>query len=303
MLLILFLQSVFSLAFVIYKKSLLYAPPFLLVALRCMLAGLILLAYQFFADNKKFYIAKDILPLIASVAIFNIYITNAYELWGLQYVTAAKGAFIYNLSPFVAILMSYLFLNERMTKQKWVGLIVGFLGFIPIFLTDSSAEATIAHYGFLSKAELALIAAALATSVGWVSVKKLVYQKGYSVAMTNGTSMFLGGCISLVYSYFFENWRIPNENLMPVAWTTFVGLTLGFLIGYNLYIYLLKRYSNTFMSFAGLLTPFITALFGWIFLKETVGIAFFASGALVITGLLIFYKQEVYQEVDHIIND
>src|SRR3990167_3729383 len=293
LLLVLLLETVFAFAFIVYKKSLLYAQPFLLTALRCLFAGTVLLGYQFFKDRKNFYISKDIVWLIILASILNIYITNAYELWGLNYVTAAKGAFIYNLSPFVAIFMSYLFLNERMSKQKWIGLLVGFFGFIPILFTHSPGEVNIANYGFLSLAEIALIAAAIATASGWVFVKKLVYQKKYPIIMTNGTTIFLAGLISLLQSYYFENWDIPEANILPIVSTTVAGAILGFFVGYNLYIYLLKKYSNTFMSFAGLSTPFITALLGWIFLGETVNYIFFISGFLVLTGLVIFYKSEV----------
>jgi drug/metabolite transporter (DMT)-like permease len=302
MILVLFLQTIFALSFIVYKKSLMYAPPFFLMAVRCFIATTILIGYQFFKDKSKIYFNKDIAWLIFIAAVFNIYITNAYELWGLQYVTAAKANFIYNISPFVALLMSYLFLNEKMTIQKWVGLLVGFFGFLPILLTSTASEAAITHYGFLSTAELALLSSAVATAIGWVVIKKLVYQKKYPVAMTNATSMLLAGFISLTQSYFVENWNFPQSSYMPILWMSLAGTALGFLIGYSLYIYLLKRYSNTFMAFAGLTGPFITAFFGWIFLGETVSWVFFASGFFVFLGLVIYYKQEVVSEVDHIIH-
>lgn len=302
MFLVLFLQIIFALSFVVYKQSLVYAPPFFLMAIRCFIASTILIGYQFFKDRSKIYINKDVAWSILAVAVFNIYITNAYELWGLQYVTAAKANFIYNITPFVALLMSYLFLHEKMSAQKWVGLLIGFCGFIPMLLTDSVGESAITHYGFLSTAELALLASAVSTATGWVAVKKLVYQKKYPVALTNGIPMLIAGFVVLTQSYFVESWNFPVSNYGSIALISLFGTSLGFLIGYNLFIYLLKQYTNTFMAFAGLTAPFITALFGWIFLGETVSWVFFMSGFFVFLGLAIYYKQEVEQEVDHIVH-
>jgi drug/metabolite transporter (DMT)-like permease len=65
------------------------------------------------------------------------------------------------------------------------------------------------------------------------------------------------------------------------------------LICYNLYGYLLRRFSATFMSFAGLTTPLFTALFGWIFLGEVASPAFYLSFSILSVGLLLFYQEEL----------
>ena len=52
-------------------------------------------------------------------------------------------------------------------------IIIGFVGFIPILIAQSPEELSVEHIGWLSAGELALICAAIGTSIGWVSVKKL----------------------------------------------------------------------------------------------------------------------------------
>ena len=64
------------------------------------------------------------------------------------------------------------------------------------------------------------------------------------------------------------------------------------IICYNLYGYLLSRYSPTFLSFAGFMTPLFAAFLGWLFLGEQVTWHFFATIGFVILGLYLFHEKK-----------
>jgi drug/metabolite transporter (DMT)-like permease len=293
MFLVLILEILFSLSFIVLKKTIPYGPPFFLVGVRMVISGILLLLYQFFYDRKSFSLLKNNWKLIGIASLLNVYVTNAYELWGMQYITAAKASLIYSFSPFASALLAYLFLSEKMNFKKWIGLFIGVVGLIPILLTKTLAENKIAHFGFLSLAELALLFAAIATAYGWVSIKQLVYQKGYPIILANGISMFLGGAISLGHSSITESW----PNIFSISYLPFWGYTLlatliSSIICYNLYALLLSRYSATFMCFSSFILPFFTALFGWFFLQEIVSWQFYLSATIVFLGLYVFYLEE-----------
>ena len=285
-------QFIFGISFIIFKKTLLYGQPIFLVAIRMLLGGAVLFGYHLLKE-KRVKINSKLLTLILTAAIFNIYVTNVFELWGLQYVTAAKANFIYNLAPFLAAFFSYFMLGEKMTPKKWLGLMIGLIGFIPILLVQSPGELSIDHIGWLSSAELALIIAAIGTSIGWVSVKKLVNDKQTSIAFTNGVTMLIGGLIALVNSWFVETWNpVPLTNYNAALFYTVLGAFSLCILSYNLYIHLLRKYSATFLSLTGLTSPLITAFFGFFLLGESVSLNFFISSVIVFWGLYIFYKQE-----------
>jgi len=63
-------------------------------------------------------------------------------------------------------------------------------------------------------------------------------------------------------------------------------------LAYNLAGAILKRFSATFFSFAGLTTPVFTALFAFFAHKEVPEPAFWISYAFIILGLVIFYYEE-----------
>lgn len=287
--------ALFSIIFPLGRASTFYAGPIFFTGIRMVLAGAILLLYQYYFRKETFYIQKkNIVPLL-KVAVFGIFVTNVFEFWGLQYLTSAKASFLYNLSPFVSALFSYFYFGEKMTAKKWLALIVGFLGFIPILVTQSSDEATLRHFFFISPAELALLIAAVATVLGWISMRRLMLQQ-YTPVMTNGVSMLMGGVMALIVSPFFEPWHpMPIYNLNYFIGTLLIIILISNFICYNLYGVLLRRYTATFMSFAGCTTPFFAAFFGWLLLGETVSWPFFVSSIIVLFSLFLFYQEEIRQ--------
>lgn len=297
MYLVLLLFALFASVFTIAKTGLEYSQPFFLVGSRMLIAGLIMVAYQFFFNRKEFTFDKAHLWRVFRLALFNIYLTNVFEFWGLKYLTSFKTCFIYSLSPFVSAVLSYFLFEEKMSIKKWAGLIIGFLGFLPILLYETSSEEQTGHFFFFSWAEIAVMLAAVSSVYGWILLKQLVQENGYSIFMANGLSMILGGSMALTHSFFVEQWDpIPVSQSLPFLECALLLILISNLICYNLYGHLLKKYTATFMSFAGFTTPFFAAFFGWFYLGEIVTWPFYASAVLVFAGLFTFYQEELRKD-------
>ncbi len=294
MILVFILYGLFASIFTISKTGLEYTQPFFFVGSRMVIAGILLLSYQFFFRRERFTFQRLHAWRFIRLAIFMIYLTNTLEFWGLQYLTSSKTCFIYSLSPFVSTLFSYFIFQEKLSSKKWLGLLIGFSGMIPILLSQTTAEERAGQFFIFSWAELAVIGAAICSVYGWILLKQLVQENQYSPLMANGISMLLGGILALIHSALVENWQpIPVTHYLPFISCALLLIVISNLIGYNLYGYLLKRFSATFMSFAGLSTPIFTALFGWIVLGEVITGPFYLSFALVSFGLLCFYQEEL----------
>ncbi len=257
------------------------------------IAGVLMLGYLFFFKRDEFKLKKEDLLQFFLLGAFNIYVTNACEFWGLKYLTSAKTCFLYSLSPFVSALLAYWLLKEKMNSKKWLGLIVGFIGFIPILLNQTTEEELTGHFLMFSWAELAVMTAAISSVYGWIILSKLV-RAGYHPLMVNGVSMALGGSMTLIQSACFETWDpVPVTDFATFFVVCGFLMTVSNFICYNLYGYLLKRFSATFISFAGFTTPLITAILGWLYLGETVSFSFFLSAGIVFAGLTLFYYEEL----------
>lgn len=299
MFLVILLYALFASVFTTAKTALDYSQPFFLVGSRMFIAGLLLLAYQYIFKRQELKIRKTDFGRFILLAVFAIYLTNVFEFWGLKYLTSFKTCFIYSLSPFLSALLSYLLLKEGMTSKKWLGLLVGFSGFLPIMLAQSATESATGELWIFSWAELSVVLAAICSVYGWILLKQVVSDGGYSPMTANGYAMLIGGSVALLHSYFVEDWNpLPISDYSIFATCAVILIIVSNLICYNLYGYLLKRHSATFMSFAGFTTPLFTAFFGWLFLGEIVTWEFYLSFAIVFSGLLIFYQEELARARD-----
>lgn len=294
---VLLLYAMFASVFTIAKTGLQYTQPFFFVGTRMALAGIILLAWQYYSDRQNFTFRKAHLGQLLSLAIFNIYLTNVFEYWGLKYLTSVKTCFLYSLSPFLSALFSYFIFSEKMSWKKWTGLAVGFGGLLPLLINHSASEDLTGQFWIFSWAEIAVLGAVMTSVYGWILLRQLVRDGGYTPSMANGLSMLIGGGFSLVHSSLFEKWDpVPVTEFLPFAECAILLIIISNLICYNLYGALLKRFSATFMSFAGFTTPIFTAVFGWIFLGEMVTWQYYLSLAIVFPGLLIFYQDELKRD-------
>ena len=132
MLLVVLIYSILALTFVFAKKTLAYANPFFLIGFRMILAGTILLLHQRFFSKTHFSINKSDYWLFFKVALFHIYFSFIFEFWSMQYLSALKITIIYSATPFIAAILSYILLKERLSWQKVLGIIIGLGGLAPI---------------------------------------------------------------------------------------------------------------------------------------------------------------------------
>ncbi|MEM1283500.1 MAG: DMT family transporter [Chlamydiota bacterium] len=294
MILIFLLFALFASVFTVGKTALEFSQPFFLVGTRMLFAGIILFTYEYFKNPQKISLRKQDLWPILKLATFNIYLTNTFEFWGLQYLPSFKTCFIYSLSPFASALISYFVFSETMTKKKWLGLIIGCLGFLPILFAHEGGEDLSGRILFFSWAEIAVLLACISSVYGWILLKHILKNGQHSPLFINGVSMMIGGLFALIHSGFTETWSpIPVTNFFGFVECWIALIVVSNFVCYNLYGYLLKKYSATFLSFAGFTTPMFTAIFGWVFLSETINIEFYFSAVIVFSGLYLFNQEEL----------
>lgn len=294
---VIFMYAIWSTVFSLGKMALEVSPPLFLTGSRFLFAGLLFLGYLTIRNRGAFKITPKQFFLICALAVFGTYLTNAFEFWSLQHLTAAKTCFIYSLCPFFSAFFSYIHFQEKMNARKWLGLGVGFAGIIPVLAMQKGAEELVSSLSFISWPELAMVGASICTVYGWILLR-LLLQSHVSILMANGASMLIGGMIALAHSYLSETWA-P----LPVASSHFGAFIQGVLImilisnifGFNLYGFLLKKFTATFLSFMGLLSPIFASLSSWLILGEPPSPIIFLSTAIVSIGAWLVYSAELRQ--------
>jgi len=291
MTLLIFMYALFGSSFAIGKVLLGYTTPLFLTGARMTLGGAILLAYQYFMPFARFKFRSKHWWYYLQIVMFGIYFAYILRFWALNYMPSLKLCFLFNFSPFFAAFYSYIFFKERITPMQLLGLLIGFIGFIPILAFQSGDELGLAEWAYISLPELAGIASVGMHSYGWIVMRKLIKYKGYDPAMINGLSMAAGGVLALMTSLPFDGLFPVSEPASFFSWLALIIL-ISNVICHNLYGYLLTKYTATFVSFAGFSGSLFAALYGWAFLGERITWHFWASAITVFTGLYIFYRHE-----------
>lgn len=294
--LVLILNALFASTFIIGKDVVSVIPPILFIAIRMIVAGGLLVTFLKMTKHRFPHIRPQHYPWLAGIVFFHIYLSFVCEYIGLQYVSGAKTSLLFNLSPFFTALLCYFFFNERMSKKKWLGLVIGFLGFIPVLSSQSSgAESLMSTLGALSWGEFSVITAVFSSCIGWICMSKLTRDFDYSYMFINSFGMFLGGVLALPTSYLLEAW--PSATYLMgnvIFWRSLILLILvGNVICFNLYGKLLHVYSATALSFFGFMIPFFASIMGWFWLGEEMNRWFFISLVVVSAGLYLFYQEEL----------
>ncbi len=287
-------SSVFSLG----KMALEVSPPIFLTAARMLLGGTVLLGALLLCNRAALRISLKQFLSLSVLGVFSIYLANIAEFWGLQHLSAAKACFIYSLGPFFSILFSYLHFGERMNGRKWLGMMIGFLGILPILAVQTGSEELVGGIAFFSWPELSLAAAAISAVYGWVLLRLLVKDSAVSPVMASGTSMMIGGGLALVHSLLVETWSplpVESVNITPFLQGILLMTLVSNVICYNLYGFMLKRFTATFLSFVGLLSPIFASLSGWMFLGEEPNPIIFLGTAITSLGLWLIYSAELRQ--------
>ena len=294
MYLVILLYALFASTFTIAKNALAYSPPLYFVGIRMLMGGLGLLIYVLIKHPKDLWVPRGIWIHLILLGLFNIFLTNALEFWGLQYLSAGKTCFLYSLSPFMSALFSYLYLQEKMSLKKGLGMIIGFIGFLPVLMRESGGEVELGHFFIFSWAELAVLGAATSTVWGWILMRKLVTDFQCSTVVANAYSMLIGSVMSLISSFYIESWNpTPVINWSAFLFWTITLTIISNAICYNLYGHLLKKFTATFMSFAGFITPLFASFIAWVFLGEAMTWHFYFAILIVTLGLTIFHQEEL----------
>jgi len=306
MILVLLLYAAFGLSFSIGKILVDYAQPLFAVGARMTLGGILLLGYMRFYKGERIIIYRENISYYIQAILFNVFFPYTLRLWAFDRGLATiKSSLLFNLAPFLTALFAFFFIGERLSRTQAISLIIGFLGgMIPILATQSAQETGgFAITNMISSAEVAMLGAVASIAYSLILSQKLVKQKGSPAYLITGISMFFGGLLSFACSFLFETSTI-FEVTQPVikgdglklTYVLIFQILLSNVLCQNLRVELLKRYSSTFMSFAGLLGPIFTSFYGMTLFGEEVQLNYILSFIIVVFGLTLYHYDNTIQQ-------
>ncbi len=265
--------------FVALKTGLKGTPPLLGVALRHLLASLLLFLIIYW---RRLPIPFDRLARrqYIIVGLLNFSLSYSLTYYGTQYIYSNVSALLWASIPITTAIAAHFALqNERLTVMKGLGILVGFGGVALIFL----------GYGLGASENLVLgmflvMGAVLAGTWPSVYLKRRPARANPIVltAVTTG----IGGLATLLGSLVLES---PSR----MVWSALnIGIILylavfGTVLAWVSFFYLLQHLEVVKLSFVGFIAPVIALFMGMIVLGELLPSTVFLGAFLVLFGIFI----------------
>ena len=255
-------------SFTIIKIGLKNSSPILFAFLRYLIAGLffsfIALLYRkkFLFDFKNFLL----------IGIISISIPIILQNIALKYTSAYISGFIQSTGPIYTLIFASIFLNEKMTFNKILGILIAFIGTYLIVSPKSGGN----FYG-----NLLVGISAIFYSIGSIMAKKLI-NHGYK-ALNIVTYSTLIGALFLFPPTIFENVRFNQSTLIYA----FILALFPTFIAYILWYESMKEIEISKLSCYVYLIPFFSTIFSYALIHEEIKITTILYGIIIITGIAI----------------
>lgn len=299
MILLLLLYAVCATTFTLSKAALSVSTPLAFLAARMLAGGAVLVfASMLWYGTQSRPRTREALWYTSAIGLWGILVSYLLDLWSLQYMSSTLSAYLYGLTPFITGIVSYVVLYERLTLLQVCALCIAFAGNSVLWQCVLCDMGPLNWYDVLPV--LAVIGAMAASSYGWVLMRKAVTTTTLPVLVLNGWSMIFGGIGAAVLQ------ALVGETGLPItsdAWSKFLTITALIILASNvifsnLYGYLLRTYSATFVALAGVTCPLWAFLFGWLFLGESLPLTRMLIATVCLAlGLLLFYLHDLTRHV------
>ena len=257
--------------------------PITLVALRLLfgiLGLLVVVAYNRpkFPDTHRLWGALAILGIIQTALPF-LLIT-----WGQQFIDSAEAAILNSTVPLFTMLLAHWYLqDDRLTIQRVVGLLIGFIGVVVLLVRDLDGGTQSSLLG-----QAAVLLAAICYAFSSVFTRRNT--KGVSPIVQAFVPLLVADALMWALVPLLESPLVLPS--LPITWVAILWLGLiGSCIAYLLYFYLIHAIGPTRATMVTYTFPVVGVALGVIFLNETLDINLLLGAALVVSSIMIVNRK------------
>ncbi|WP_405604988.1 EamA family transporter [Polaribacter sp. Asnod1-A03] len=264
--------------YVFNKIAVTELPPFFLVALRFLTAGVLMIFLAFLLKHDLSIKKKELLNSAIAGFFFLVY-GNGVFVWALKYVDSGFGALLASTQPLFVLFLLRLIDRKPLQKKSMIGVALGIVG---MYLLVSQQELTTSKGSLLGI--FMILTCVLSWSYGSVFVSKAVLPKSHLVS--TGYQMLCAGTILVIASFIFK-----EEWVSPLAWSTnvqismFILIVFGGIVAFTAFNFLLKNVATEKVSTSAYVNPVIALFMGWFFLNEKLSTQSLIASGILLTGV------------------
>lgn len=265
-------------AFVGIKIALVGYSPGPLALLRFLVASLCMVILYRNQQNQLAMPWKDRVQLMivgmAGIGIYNICLN-----YGELTVSAGIASFIIGLMPIFTVLLSLVFLRERMNAGTWMGIILSMLGLSLLSLGEGSQDG-------MTQGILFILISSLVGSIQTIMKKRFL--KKYSSVRVISWVIWGGTLLLLIYVPALVN-ELPQASYYSTAVVIYMGIFPA-AVAYLAWTYVLKKMPAAKASTSLYILPFASTMLGYFFLAEQPSVISLTGGGIALFGALIAHR-------------
>lgn len=238
-------------------------PPFLMMGMRSLIAGLVL--YLFGRSRGDANASSKELPSLMLIGFLFFLIGHGLLAWGQQTVPSGVAALLVATEPIIIALFEPMFTRDGKVGNRIIlGMLVGISG-IAVLVMPLGFD--FKNSNLLGSLGILIGASSWASGAIYSRVTKL---PGSSF-ISGGLQLIFGGVLLVLASLIMGEWS--NFSFSQVAMRSWVGLfyliLFGSIITFSAYTWLLTVTSATRISTHTFVNPVVAVLVGWAFGGET----------------------------------
>lgn len=282
------------------QKAVQDIPPFIMGALRFLAAGVLLLFWCIYKKEQLKNIKQIKVAIISGLLL--LFVGNGAVIWAEQKLPSSLVAVLVSAAPLWFVLLDKPKWKENLTNRNIIiGLAVGFIGVVLLF-SEKISEA-LSTSGSTEQVIGLLIL--IIGSMSWAGGSLYSKYKGGGSAIANTMwQMFAASFAFLLFSFTSNEWSSFHwQNVSTSAWLSVVYLiTMGSLVGYSAYVWLLQVRPATQVSTYAYVNPVVAVLLGVFFANEQMSLIQIIGLGIILTSVLLINLAKARKEKKQAIN-
>jgi len=252
-----------------------------LTIMRFFIVSIVFLFILLIGKNKISKLQKkDIIPIFL-LGVFGVIAYHLALNFGEQFISASAASLIISTIPIQIVILSIIFLKEKITIIKIMGIIFSFFGVIIISIWGK--ESSTIEINYMYGAIAVLFAATMGAIYTIFGKKFLDRYSGFSLTIY---AMLFGsfGLTPFISKSLFDE----VINMSIDGWVAIIILGLfSTVIGYSLWYIALKKKSAVDLSIYLYAIPVLSTIISYKMFQDQITYLFIFGGFLVIFGLII----------------
>lgn len=251
----------------------------LFAGFRFFIAGILAIIIGSFLQKKLLFPQKSNLFRVFKLSLTQTVAQYFFFYVGLANTTGVKSSIINGASSFFSILIAcFIFRQEKFTKFKLFGCVLGLFGIVLVNLDSSLLKFSLSFMG-----EGFMLLATLTSALSAVMIKE--YSKFENPVTLSGYQFALGGIIMCAAGLIFGG-RLNFSSIASVVLIVYLGLVSA--VAYSLWGIMLKYNSVSKITVFGFMIPVFGFFLSAIILKEGYSINLFSLLSLILVSAGIY---------------